>query len=106
MEDWAEIRRLHRAEGVPIEEIARRLGVARNTVRAALASDKPPKYERESAGSVADAYELQVRALLKEWPSMPSPVVAQRIGWPYSDGPLKLLARIRPEYKGIDSVDR
>ena len=24
MEDWAEIRRLHRAEGVPIKEIARR----------------------------------------------------------------------------------
>ena len=41
MEDWAEIRRLHRAEGVPIKEIARRLGVARNTVKAALASDRP-----------------------------------------------------------------
>lgn len=27
MEDWAEIRRLHRAAGVPIKEIARRLGV-------------------------------------------------------------------------------
>jgi DNA-binding CsgD family transcriptional regulator len=36
VEDWAEIRRLHRAEGVPIKEIARRLGIARNTVRAAL----------------------------------------------------------------------
>jgi IS30 family transposase len=34
VEDWAEIRRLHRAEGMPIKEIARRLGVARNTVRA------------------------------------------------------------------------
>ena len=107
MEDWAEIRRLHRAEGVPIKEIARRMGVARNTVRAALASDKPPKYEREPRGSVADAYEPQVRALLREWPSMPSPVVAQRIGWPYSDGPLKkLVARVRPEYRGIDPVDR
>lgn len=107
MEDWAEIRRLHRAEGVPIKEIARRLGVARNTVRAALASDKPPKYERAARGSVADAYEQRIRVLLKEWPSMPSPVVAQRVGWPYSEGPLKkLLARIRPEYKGIDPVDR
>jgi transposase len=107
VEDWAEIRRLHHAEGVPIKEIARRLGVARNTVRAALASDKPPKYEREPKGSVADAYEPQVRALLKEWPTMPAPVIAQRIGWPYSDGPLKkLLTRIRPEYKGIDPVDR
>jgi transposase len=66
VEDWAEIRRLHRAEGVPIKEIARRLGVARNTVRAALHSDGPPRYERARRGSVADAYEPQVRALLVE----------------------------------------
>ena len=109
MEDWAEIRRLHRADGVPIKEIVRRLGVARNTVRAALSSDRPPQYRRPLRGSVVDAYEPQIRALLKEWPRMPAPVVAGRIGWPssYSDGPLKkLLARIRPEYKGIDPVDR
>jgi transposase len=107
VEDWAEIRRLHRADGVPIKEIARRLGVARNTVRAALVSDRPPKYQRAPRGSVVDAYEPQVRALLAEWPRMPAPVIAQRIGWPYSQGPLKkLLARIRPEYRGIDPVDR
>ena len=109
MEDWAEIRRLHRAEGVPIKEIVRRLGVARNTVRAALSSDRPPQYRRITRGSVADPYEPQIRALLREWPKMPTPVIAQRIGWPssYSDGPLKKrLARIRPEYVGIDPVDR
>jgi IS30 family transposase len=39
VEDWAEIRRLHFGEGVPIKEIARRLGVARNTVRRAVRSD-------------------------------------------------------------------
>ena len=50
VEDWAEIRRLHRAEGLPIKAIARKLGVARNTVRAAIASDSTPKYERKSAG--------------------------------------------------------
>lgn len=107
MEDWAEIRRLHRAEGVPIKEIARRLGVARNTVRAALASDRPPKYERASTGSVADAFEPAIRALLADWPRMPAPVVAERIGWPYSRSPLfKKLAEIRPEYLGVDPVDR
>jgi integrase len=37
VEDWAEIRRLHRAEGLPIKTIARTLGVSRNTVRAAIA---------------------------------------------------------------------
>ena len=42
MEDWAEIRRLHRAEGLGIKTIARRLGLARNTVRAALRSETPP----------------------------------------------------------------
>ncbi len=107
MEDWAEIRRLHRAEGVPIKGIARRLGVARNTVRAALSSDRPPKYQRAARGSVADAFEPQIRALLVEWPKMPAPVTAQKIGWPHSMSPLeKRLAAIRPEYVGIDPVDR
>jgi transposase-like protein len=36
VEDWAEIRRLRRAEGMAIQAIARRLGVARNTVKKAL----------------------------------------------------------------------
>ena len=34
VEAWAEIRRLGLAEGVPIKEIVRRTGIARNTVRA------------------------------------------------------------------------
>jgi transposase len=107
VEDWAEIRRLRRAEGVPIKEIARRLGVARNTVRAALASDRPPSYERVSRGLIVDAFEPQIRALLLEWPRMPGPVIAQRIGWPHSMAPLrKRLAVIRPEYAGVDPVDR
>ncbi|WP_184830701.1 IS21 family transposase [Allocatelliglobosispora scoriae] len=107
VEDWAEIRRLRRAEGVPIKEIARRLGIARNTVRAALSSDRPPKYERAPRGSVVDPFEPQIRALLAEWPRMPGPVVAERIRWPYSIAPLrKRLAVIRPEYVGIDPVDR
>jgi len=107
VEDWAEIRRLRRAEGVPIKEIARRLNVARNTVRAALASDRPPAYERRPRGSYVDMYESQIRALLLEWPRMPGPVIAERIKWPYSMAPLrKRLAVIRPEYVGIDPVDR
>jgi len=107
VEDWAEIRRLHRAEGVPIKEISRRLGVARNTVRAALASDRPPKYERAPRGSIVDSFEPAIRALLVDWPTMPAPVIAERIGWPHSLSPLKKrLAKIRPEYAGIDPSDR
>jgi transposase len=107
VEDWAEIRRLHRAEGVPIKEIVRRLGVARNTVRSALASDRPPRYERAPRGSVVDAFEPQIRAVLAEFPRMPAPAIAQRISWPYSITPLKKRVReIRPEYVGIDPSDR
>ena len=43
MEDWAEIRRLRRAEGMAIQAIARRLRISRNTVKKALASDGPPR---------------------------------------------------------------
>ena len=51
VEDWAEIRRLHRVEGMAIKAIARQLGVSRNAVRRALARDAPPKYERAPRGS-------------------------------------------------------
>ena len=64
MEDWAEIRRLHRAEGVPIKVIARRLRISRNTVRRALVSSAPPQYRRAAKGSIVDAVEPQIRALL------------------------------------------
>ena len=70
MEDWAEIRRLHRAEGMSINAIVRRLGVARNTVRTAVRSSAPPSYERARKGSVVDAVEPEIRELLREFPDM------------------------------------
>jgi transposase len=54
VEDWAEIHRLHRAEGLSITMITRVMKVSRNTVRAALASDAPPRYERRRAPSIVD----------------------------------------------------
>lgn len=107
MEDWAEIRRLHRSEGLSKAEIARRLGISWNTVHAAVTSDRPPRYQRAARGSVADGFEPQVRGLLAEFPRMPATVIAQRIGWPYSITTLKDRVRqIRPEYQGIDPADR
>jgi transposase len=72
VEDWAEIRRLRRAERMPISQIARVLGILRNTVRAALASDSPPKYQRRPAGSITDAVEPRIRELLRAYPTMPA----------------------------------
>jgi transposase len=61
VEDWAEIRRLRREEGMSISEIARALGISRNTARRALASDGPPRYVRRPMGSVVDALEPRAR---------------------------------------------
>ncbi|MBO0820951.1 MAG: IS21 family transposase [Nocardiopsaceae bacterium] len=107
VEDWAEIRRLHRAEDLPIRQIVRVMGVSRNTVRAALRSDGPPRYERAARGSVADAFEPRIRELLRAWPAMPASVIGERIGWPYSDRTLRAkVAELRPAYLPPDPASR
>jgi hypothetical protein len=93
VEDWAEIRRMHRGERMPIKVIARVLGISKNTVKAALASDGPPKYERAPAGSAVDEVEPRIRELLKAVPTMPATVIAERIGW--TRGMTVLTGRVR-----------
>lgn len=107
MEDWAEIRRLHRSEGIPIKEIARRMGIAWDAGRTALRAQGPPSRERGPRGSLADGVEPQIRQLLSEYPRMPATVIAERIGWEHSLTTLNdRVGQIRPEYQGIDSADR
>ena len=59
VEQWAEIRRLHRVERLSIREISKRTALHRRTIRRALAASTPPKYTRASAGSKLDPF--------KEW---------------------------------------
>jgi transposase len=107
VEDWAEIRRLHRAEGMGIKAIARRLGVARNTVREALRSDEPPRYERAGNGSAVDAMEPEIRRLLGEFPQMPATVIAERIGWDRGITILRdRVAELRPLFVPPDPCQR
>ena len=75
-----------------VKAIARRLGVARNTVRAALRSDAPPRYERPSQGSIVDEVEPEIRRLLRDTPKMPATVIAERIGWTRGMTALRKLA--------------
>ena len=107
MEDWAEIRRLHRAEGLGIKTIARTLGVSRNTVRAAIASDGPPRYERKPAGSAVDAFEDAIREQLALVPTMPATVIAERVGWTRGITVFKeRVAELRPAYLPPDPAGR
>jgi transposase len=107
VEDWAEIRRLHRSERMPIKAIARVMGVSRNTVRAALRAASPPRYERAGSGSIVDEVEPRIRELLKAWPDMPTTVIAERIGWTRSVRVLrKRVSDLRPVYLPPDPASR
>jgi transposase len=107
VEDWAEIRRLRRAEQLSISQIARVLGCSRNTVRAALSSAAAPKYQRRPAGSIVDAVEPRIRELLRAYPTMPATVIAERIGWTRSIRVLRgRVAELRATYLPPDPASR
>jgi transposase len=83
------------------------MGVSRNTVKRALASQGPPRYQRSGCGSIVDAVEPQIRELLRVWPSMPATVVAERIGWQRSIRVLRdRVSELRPAYLPPDPASR
>ena len=101
------IRRLA-AEGVPKTRIAERLGISRNTVRAAVNSTEPPRYERAPVEATSfTPFEHRVRSLLAEFPDMPATVLAERVGWSGSPSWFREnVARLRPEQRRPDPADR
>jgi transposase len=107
VEDWAEIRRLHFAEGMPIKVIARAMGCSKNTVRAAVRSTVAPKCERAPNGSLVDEVEPRIRELLQAWPTMPATVIAERVDWQHSIRTLSgRVAELRPVYLPPDPASR
>ena len=74
--DWAEVRAMH-ADGITKREIARRLGISRNTVERLLSASEPPRYSRAPAGSMLDPLEGVLRRLVEEWPEIKAPRVTE-----------------------------
>ena len=106
MEDWALIRRLV-ADGVPQRQVARDLGVGRATVARAVASDRPPKYERPAVATAFTPFEPLVGQLLAEHPDLPATVLAERVGWTGSITWFRDNVRaLRPQYRPVDPADR
>ncbi|MBI2245220.1 MAG: IS21 family transposase [Nocardioides sp.] len=106
VEDWALIRRLV-ADGVPQRQVARDLGIGRSTVERALASDRPPKYERPAVPTSFTPFEPHVRELLTKTPEMPATVIAERVGWTGSITWFRdNVRRLRPEHRPVDPSDR
>lgn len=66
MKDWEKVKKLYE-EGTPIRQIAREVGVARNTVRRWIKLDEKPKYtRRKSYPTKIDNYKDRIRELYLE----------------------------------------
>jgi transposase len=92
---------------MPIKVIARVMGVSKNTVKSALRSDGPPRYERPLRGSAVDEVEPRIRELLAAFPTMPATVIAERIGWSRSIRVLRdRVTELRPVYLPPDPASR
>ena len=81
VEKWAEVWVLFHREGLSQRAIARRLGISMDTVKNALESEGPSKYERPRVETSFDPFRARVRALLVDYPGMPASVLSQRVGW-------------------------
>jgi transposase len=79
VERWAELRREHFVRGVGIRELARRFGLSRNTVRAALRSERPPAFRCPRRPSKLDPFREEIARLLREDPRLPAVRVRELI---------------------------
>jgi transposase len=76
-------------------------------VRAAIASNEPPRYYREPAGSAVDAFEDAIREQLRLVPTMPATVIAERVGWTRGITVFKeRVAELRPAFLPVDPASR
>ena len=66
VEQWAELRRAHFVEKVSIKELARHTGLHRQTIRRALRSSEPPRYERTPQPSKLDPFKDEIHRLLRD----------------------------------------
>lgn len=72
VEQWAEVRRMKRVEGLSAREISRRTGLARDTVSRLLMAETPPRYARARAESILDPFKGWVCEQLRADPKVPS----------------------------------
>lgn len=79
VERWAEIRRAHFIEGIGIRALARRTGLDRQTIRRALRSDAPPRYQRAPVASKLEPHKDEIHRLLRADPRLPSTRIRELI---------------------------
>jgi transposase len=60
-------------------EIHRRTGLHRDTIRNAIRSDRPPRYESAPVGSKLDPFKEELHRLLREDPRLPGQRIRELI---------------------------
>lgn len=109
VQDWAEVHRLARA-GAANVEIARQLGMGRNTVTRLLARTSPPVYERRPMPSMLDGHRDEVRAMLREDPQVAATVILERLRRSGYAGGISILRdfvrQVRPEFAAAAAFQR
>jgi hypothetical protein len=102
VQQWAEIRRMVLVEGCSQRGVARRLGLARDTVSRAVRSDEPPRYVRVRAVSKLDPFREWVCGQLQEDPRIPAERLREMaIGLGYRGGKTifdDYVREVRPRY--------
>jgi transposase len=71
VEQWAELRREHFVAGKSIKRLVRETGLSKNTIRRALRSETPPRYERAPRAGVLEVFKPEIHRLLAEDPQLP-----------------------------------
>ena len=107
--DWAEVRRLHHAEGLNAA-IAVKLSMSRTTVHRLLALPEPPKYVRRPVGSQVDRFAEAIAAMMAADPTVPATVIAGRLRPVGFTGSLTILKdhlrRVRPTFAAARAFQR
>ncbi|HEY1135072.1 MAG TPA: AAA family ATPase, partial [Nocardioides sp.] len=103
-DEWRQVQELH-AGGESIRGIAARLGMSRNTVRRALATDTAPTDRRATRGSYFEDHAEEIRRALRAHPTASVPQLAEKLDWPLSESALaKYVARVRRADGPADSM--
>ena len=80
VEQWAEVRRMHRVDGLSAREISRRTGLARDTIARLLAAPEPPRYVRQPGGSKLDPFKDWICEQLQADPRIQSQRLREMAG--------------------------
>ncbi|MBA2763501.1 MAG: IS21 family transposase [Thermoleophilaceae bacterium] len=104
VEQWAEIRRMSRVEGLSQRAIQRRTGIHRLTIKRALETDQPPSYgPRRKRPSKLDPYRAEIERLLGQDDELSGVRIREEIeALGYQGGKSildELLAELRPRYR-------